>query len=85
MRRFFTDIPLPEKCVLLGIFIEGKVIPATENPTIYFGDEILAVAIHPMMTPALKVALKRTHPIYYALNQTCLLEAKPGLSQASSS
>lgn len=81
----FADIQLPEKCVLLGIVREGKVIAATDNPTIYPGDEILAVAIHPMMTPGLKVTLKRTHPIYYSLNQTCLIEAKPGLSQASRS
>jgi hypothetical protein len=72
----FSDIQLPEKCAFLGILREGKVIPATDNPTIYPEDYILAVAIHPMMTPALKVTLKKTHPVYYSLN-TCLLEAKP--------
>ncbi|MBP5974761.1 TrkA C-terminal domain-containing protein [Brasilonema sp. CT11] len=72
----FTDIPLPENCVLLGIVREGKVIPATENPTIYPEDEILAVAIHPMMAPALKVTLKKTRPIYSSSNKTCLISAK---------
>jgi Trk K+ transport system NAD-binding subunit len=73
----FSDIELPEKCAFLGILREEeKVIPATDNPTIYPEDYILAVAIHPMMTPALKVTLKKTHPVYYSLN-TCLLKAKP--------
>lgn len=72
----FADIPLPENCVLLGIVREGKVILAIENPTIYPEDEILAVAIHPIMSPALKVTLKKTHPIYSSSNQTCLISAK---------
>ncbi len=71
-----ADIKLPEKCVLLGILREIQVISATENPTIYPGDYILAIAIHSMIAPSLKATLKKTHPVYYSLN-TCSLEDKP--------
>ncbi len=68
------EIQLPEKCNFLGILREEQVIPAQENPEIYSGDFILAIARHPMMVPALKVTLKKIHPVYYSLN-TCLLQS----------
>ncbi|MUG94488.1 potassium transporter TrkA [Scytonema sp. UIC 10036] len=71
-----SEIKLPEKCFMLGILREGKVILATENPVIYAGDRILAIAIHSMMAPCLKATLKRTHPVYYSLN-TCSLDEQP--------
>ncbi|MHC5595329.1 MAG: TrkA C-terminal domain-containing protein [Nostoc sp.] len=69
-----TEIQLRDRCVFLGILRESQVISATDNPTIFAGDYILAIATHPMMIPALKVTLKKIHSVYYSLNN-CLLEA----------
>ncbi|MEH2065275.1 MAG: TrkA C-terminal domain-containing protein [Nostoc sp.] len=69
-----TEIHLPDRCVFLGILRESQVISTTDNPTIFAGDYILAIATHPMMIPALKVTLKKIHSVYYSLNN-CLLEA----------
>ncbi len=77
-----NEIQLPEKCSFLGILRKEQVIPAQENPEIYSGDYILAIAIHPMMVPALKVTLKKIHSVYYSLN-ACLLEARPIPTQPS--
>ncbi|MCC5603600.1 TrkA C-terminal domain-containing protein [Nostoc favosum] len=79
-----TEIKLPDKCVVLGILRESKVISATDNPTIFAGDYILAIATHPMMVPALKVTLKKIHSVYYSLN-SCLLEARATASQSVNS
>ncbi|MEH2359552.1 TrkA C-terminal domain-containing protein [Nostoc sp.] len=76
-----TEIQLPDQCVFLGILREIEVIPATDNPAIFAGDYILAIATHPMMVPALKVTLKKIHSVYYSLNY-CLLEARPTASQS---
>ncbi|MDF5736153.1 MULTISPECIES: TrkA C-terminal domain-containing protein [unclassified Nostoc] len=76
-----TEIQLPDQCVFLGILRESQVIPATDNPPIFSGDYILAIATHPMMVPALKVTLKKIHSVYYSLNY-CLLEARPTASQS---
>lgn len=69
-----NEIQLPDRCVFLGILRESQVISATDNPTIFAGDYILAIATHPMMIPALKVTLKKIHSVYYSLNN-CLVEA----------
>ncbi|MEH2115427.1 TrkA C-terminal domain-containing protein [Nostoc sp.] len=69
-----TKIQLPEQCVFVGILRESQVISATDNPTIFAGDYVLAIATHPMMVPALKVTLKKIHSVYYSLNN-CLLES----------
>jgi Trk K+ transport system NAD-binding subunit len=69
-----NEIQLPDRCVFLGILRESQVISATDNPTIFAGDYILAIATHPIMIPALKVTLKKIHSVYYSLNN-CLLEA----------
>ncbi len=79
-----TDIQLPEQCLFLGILRETQVISATDNPIIFAGDYILAIATHPMMVPALKVTLKKIHSVYYSLN-SCLLEARPTDSQSVNS
>lgn len=71
-----TEIQLPEKCAFLGILRGSQVISVKDNPIIYAGDYILAIAIHPMMVPALKVTLKKIHSLYYSLNN-CLLESRP--------
>ncbi|MDZ8238548.1 MAG: TrkA C-terminal domain-containing protein [Nostoc sp. ChiQUE01a] len=71
-----TEIQLPDQCAFLGILRESQVIFATDNPIICAGDYILAIAIHPMMVPALKVTLKKIHSLYYSLNN-CLLESRP--------
>ena len=81
---YLTEIKLPDKCAFLGILRESQVISATDNPTIFAGDYILAIAIHPMMVPALKVTLKKIHSVYYSLN-SCLLEARPTARQSVNS
>ncbi|WP_392533470.1 TrkA C-terminal domain-containing protein [Nostoc sp. C117] len=79
-----TEIQLPDKCAFLGILRENQVISATDNPIIFAGDYILAIATHPMMVPALKVTLKKIHSLYYSVN-SCLLEARPIDCQSVSS
>ncbi|MDZ8257046.1 potassium transporter TrkA [Nostoc sp. ChiQUE01b] len=79
-----SDIKLPNQCVFLGVLRETQVISATDNPSIFAGDYILAIATHPMMVPALKVTLKKIHSVYYSLN-SCLLEARPTESQSVNS
>jgi Trk K+ transport system NAD-binding subunit len=59
------QIDLPERCALLGLIRENQLIQATSNPIVHSGDYILGIAIHPMMAPALKVTLKRTHSVSY--------------------
>lgn len=68
-----SAVQIPEWCELLGLLRQEQIISASENPSIYVGDIVLAIALHPMFAPALKVALKRSHPVYYSLND-CLLE-----------
>lgn len=79
-----NDIKLPNQCVFLGVLRETQVISATDNPSIFAGDYILAIATHPMMVPALKVTLKKIHSVYYSLN-SCLLEARPTDSKSVNS
>jgi NhaP-type Na+/H+ and K+/H+ antiporter len=81
---YLSDIKLPNKCVFLGVLRETQVISATDNPSIFAGDYILAIATHPMMVPALKVTLKKIHSVYYYLN-SCLLEARLRESQSVNS
>ncbi|MEH2053448.1 MAG: TrkA C-terminal domain-containing protein [Nostoc sp.] len=69
-----TEIKLPERCIFVGILRESQVISATDNPTIFVGDYVLAIATHSMMVPALKVTLKKIHSVYYSFNN-CLLES----------
>ncbi|MCC5635451.1 TrkA C-terminal domain-containing protein [Nostoc sp. CHAB 5844] len=75
-----AKVHLPDQCAFLGILRAGKVIPIQANPEIYAGDYILAIAVHPMMVPALKVTLKKIHSVYYSLSN-CLLESRPNYSQ----
>ncbi len=70
-----AEMQLPERCTVLGVLRNQRLIAAAQNPEIYPGDYILAMALHPMLTPALKVLLQRTHPVYYSLND-CPLAAK---------
>ncbi|MBN3922449.1 TrkA C-terminal domain-containing protein [Nostoc sp. NMS4] len=79
-----TDIQLPNQCVFLGVLRETQVISATDNPSIFAGDYILAIATNPIMIPALKVTLKKIHSVYYSLN-SCLLEARPTDTQSVNS
>ncbi len=68
-----STIQLPERCALLGLLRQEQIIPASENPSIFVGDIVLAIALHPMFVPALKVALKRSHSVYYSLNDCSLV------------
>ncbi|WP_017654641.1 TrkA C-terminal domain-containing protein [Fortiea contorta] len=67
-----AEISLPDKCSLLGITRNGNFISCKDNPTIRYGDYVLAVAMSPMMTPTLKVTLKKIHPLYSTPDK-CLL------------
>ncbi|MBD2507028.1 TrkA C-terminal domain-containing protein [Nostoc muscorum FACHB-395] len=71
-----TEIQLPNQCAFLGILRQNQVLSTIDNPTIFAGDYILAIATNQMMIPALKVTLKKIHSVYYSLN-SCLLEARP--------
>ncbi|MEH2179159.1 TrkA C-terminal domain-containing protein [Nostoc sp.] len=79
-----SDIQLSNQCVFLGILRGKQVISATDNPSLFPGDYILAIATHHMMVLALKVTLKKIHSIYYSLN-SCLLEARLTDSQSVNS
>lgn len=70
-----SAVKVPEQCILLGLLRQRQVITFRENPSIYTEDIVLAMALHPMLTPALKVALKESHRIYYSLND-CLLKER---------
>jgi hypothetical protein len=68
-----STLKVPERCILLGVLRRDQVISISENPAIYVGDIILAIALYPMFVPELKVVLRQSHPVYYSL-QDCLLE-----------
>lgn len=71
-----VQIDLPEKCAILGLIRAGQFIAASANPTIHSEDYILGLAIHPMMVPALKVMLKKTHSISYSPRNCTLTNKK---------
>lgn len=54
-----SAIKIPERCALLGLVRQGQIIPMSENPIVFDGDFILAIALHPMFVPAFKLALKQ--------------------------
>jgi hypothetical protein len=65
-----TQIAVPEGCTILGILRGSKIILLDDDndPVVHFEDYVLAVALHPALLPALKVALKKMHRVYYSLN-----------------
>lgn len=71
-----VQINLPERCALLGLIREGQLVGASANPIIHSFDYILGIAIHPMMVPALKVVLKKTHSISYSPHNCTLTNKK---------
>lgn len=66
-------LPIPESCLMLGLVRNNKVIFANINPAIWCGDYIVAITLNSALIPALKLALKRTHRVYYSLKD-CPLE-----------
>jgi NhaP-type Na+/H+ and K+/H+ antiporter len=68
-------LSLPEQCSILGILRNRQVVPLAENPVIFRGDYILAMAHHPMRTPTLKWILNKVHPVYYS-SHNCLLKSQ---------
>ncbi|WP_445249508.1 TrkA C-terminal domain-containing protein [Microcoleus sp. OTE_8_concoct_300] len=60
-----NDIQLPSSGQCLGLARKGRVILASENPVIYYGDCILAVALNSAIAPELYVTLKKTHPVLW--------------------
>jgi Trk K+ transport system NAD-binding subunit len=63
-----NKLNLPKNCFLLGLVRESQIILASSEPTIYCGDELLAMTLSSTLIPALKCVLLQTHPIYYSLN-----------------
>lgn len=70
-----SAITLPRNCGLLGIVRSEKLILASDNPTVYYGDDILAVAVNPGMAPELQLILKKRHPVLWS-NYTCSLNGE---------
>ncbi|PSB30137.1 potassium transporter TrkA [filamentous cyanobacterium Phorm 46] len=60
-----SAIQLPDHCYCLGLTRENRLIIASEIPTIFFGDRILAVAINRAIGCELEVTLKKTHPVLW--------------------
>lgn len=60
-------IQLPDNCLMLGLVRQGNLMLASaEEPTVYCGDRLLALALHPAIAPTLKVSLKKTHPVSWS-------------------
>lgn len=57
------SIPLPECCYFLGVLRNEGVVLASENPVLGAKDLMIAIAINPMLAPALLAALKEHLPI----------------------
>jgi Trk K+ transport system NAD-binding subunit len=64
-----SSLKLPEKCFALGIIRNNEIILASADPTIWYGDEILAVALNSATIPMLKFVLKKTHPVHYSCTE----------------
>lgn len=60
-----TTIQLPDNCIFLGCVRAGRMILASAEPSIYCGDYVLALALKPAIVPAVKVILKKTHPVLW--------------------
>jgi len=58
-------IQLPSSCKCLGLAREGRVILASENPAISYGDCILAVALNSAIAPEIQATLKKIHPVLW--------------------
>ncbi len=68
-----SSLRLPEKCLLIGLVRGNQVILASTDITIFYGDEILSIALNSSQLPALKYTWNKTHPVYYSFNE-CLLD-----------
>ncbi|MBW4641419.1 MAG: TrkA C-terminal domain-containing protein [Goleter apudmare HA4340-LM2] len=60
-----TKLKLPDKCFVIGIARGNQIILASENPSIWYEDYILAVTLNSALVPMLKNILNKTHPIHY--------------------
>jgi Trk K+ transport system NAD-binding subunit len=58
-----SRIQLPENCVAVGLLRKEQLILAGNKPTVQSGDYLLALALNPAVVPALKIILRKTHPI----------------------
>lgn len=61
------NIHLPDKCIFLGVVREGEVILANaEENALWCGDYMMAIAFNLALASALKVILKKTHPVSWS-------------------
>ncbi|MDV2993384.1 MAG: hypothetical protein N4J56_003038 [Chroococcidiopsis sp. SAG 2025] len=58
-----SRVQLPENCVTVGLVRKKQLVLAGNEPTIQYGDYILALALNPAIVPTLKMILRKTHPI----------------------
>jgi len=62
--RNLTEIQLPENCIFLGVSRKGKfVLASDEDIVLWCEDYLMAIALKPMLAPALRVFLNKTHPV----------------------
>ncbi|MBW4559361.1 MAG: TrkA C-terminal domain-containing protein [Trichormus sp. ATA11-4-KO1] len=67
-----NSLKLPEKCFVIGLIRDNQVILASTEPTIWYGDVILTVALSASLVPMLKLVIHKTHPVHYS-SQECLI------------
>lgn len=70
-----SRIQLPQDCTFVGLIRKKQLMLAGNKPTIRYGDYLLALALNPTIVPALKMILKKTHPISWS-PMRCNLEWK---------
>ncbi|MDZ4876937.1 MAG: hypothetical protein CLLPBCKN_006372 [Chroococcidiopsis cubana SAG 39.79] len=61
-----SRIQLPKNCVFVGLMRKEQLILAGNEPTIRYGDYLLALALVPAVVPALKMVLRKTHPVSWS-------------------
>lgn len=61
--RRLKTIQLPKNCLFFGVMRKGEVILAGEDIEIWCSDRIMALAMNPLIVPALKVTSSRTHQV----------------------
>jgi len=72
-----STIQLPHQCIILGILRSDQVILPSDNPILNCEDYIVAMAIDPGQTPALRAMLKRTYPLCHLSNPGLVSQQLP--------
>lgn len=68
LRHQFEEYSTTKKCIFLGVMRKSEVIlESAEEITLWCGDHVMAIAFNPALAPALKILLKKTHPVSWSL------------------